>query len=104
MTCPRSCSDGGGAKSGQGKGNGLACIWEFRAHWGWTPCLRQTAVRSQRRKQGGETSLVVQSVVKSLLCNAGDAGSIPSWGIKIPQAAGRLNPRVITREPTCGNF
>ena len=31
------------------------------------------------------------SVVKNLLCNAGDMGSIPVWRTKIPQAVGQLS-------------
>ena len=39
-------------------------------------------------------------VVKNLPSNAGDAGSIPGWKIKIPHAEWQLNPRATTREPT----
>ena len=38
-------------------------------------------------------------VVKNLPSNAGDAGSIPGWGTKIPHAAGQLSPRATTTEP-----
>ena len=31
-------------------------------------------------------------VVKNLPCNAGDVGSIPGWGTKIPPAAKQLSP------------
>ena len=31
-------------------------------------------------------------VVKNPSCNAGDAGSIPGWGTKIPRAMGQLSP------------
>ena len=34
-----------------------------------------------------------------LICNAGDAGSIPGWVAKIPHAAEPLNPRTMTTEP-----
>ena len=37
-------------------------------------------------------------VVKNLSHNAGDAGSISGWGTKIPRAAGRLSPHVVTTE------
>ena len=33
--------------------------------------------------------------------NAGDTGSIPGQGTKIPHAAGQLSPRVATTEPMC---
>ena len=35
-------------------------------------------------------------VVKNLPCNAGDKGSIPGWGNKIPQAMEQLNPCATT--------
>ena len=34
-------------------------------------------------------------VVKNPPSNAGDAGSIPGWGTKIPHAAGHLSPRAL---------
>ena len=37
-------------------------------------------------------------VVKNLPSNAGDAGSIPGWGTKIPYAVGQLSLRATTRE------
>ena len=37
-------------------------------------------------------------VVKNPPSNAGDAGSIPGWGTKIPHAAGQLSLRATTRE------
>ena len=37
-------------------------------------------------------------VVKNPPSNAGDAGSIPGWGAKIPHAAGQLSPRATTTE------
>ena len=37
-------------------------------------------------------------VVKNLPSKAGDAGSIPGLGTKIPHAAGQLNPCSATRE------
>ena len=44
------------------------------------------------------TSLVVQQLVRNLPFNAGDAGSIPGQGTKIPDAAGQLSPHATTRE------
>ena len=38
-------------------------------------------------------------VVKNPPSNAGDAGSIPGQGTKIPHAAGQLGPRAATTEP-----
>ena len=37
-------------------------------------------------------------MVKNLPSNAGDAGSNPGQGTKIPHAAGQLSPRSTTRE------
>ena len=42
-------------------------------------------------------------VVKNPPSNAGDAGSIPSQGTKIPCAAGQLSPRAATTEPAHHN-
>ena len=39
-------------------------------------------------------------VVKNPPYNAGDAGSIPGQGTKIPHAAGQLSPCATTTEPT----
>ena len=37
-------------------------------------------------------------VVKNLLSNAGNVGSIPGWGTKIPYSAGQLSLHTATRE------
>ena len=37
-------------------------------------------------------------VVKNLPSNAGDSGSIPGWGTKIPHAVGQPSPRATTTE------
>ena len=37
-------------------------------------------------------------MVKNPPSNAGDTGSIPGQGTKIPHAAGQLSPRAITTE------
>ena len=42
-------------------------------------------------------------VVKNLPSNAGDVGSIPGQGTKIPHAAGQLSPRATTTELACLN-
>ena len=38
-------------------------------------------------------------VVENLSCNAGDAGSIPGRGTKIPYDTRQLSPHATTREP-----
>ena len=40
-------------------------------------------------------------VVKGLPCNAGDAGSVSSWGCKIPHASEQLSPCVPQLESWC---
>ena len=40
-------------------------------------------------------------VVKNPPCNAGDAGSIPGWGSKIPYASEQLSLSATTTETTC---
>ena len=40
-------------------------------------------------------------VVENPSCNAGDAGSIPGGGTKMPYAAGQLSPHTTTTEPRC---
>ena len=40
-------------------------------------------------------------VVKNLPSNAGDAGSIPGRGTKIPHAVGQLSLHTATTEPVC---
>ena len=42
-------------------------------------------------------------VVKSLPCNAGDTGSVPGPGTKIPHAEGPLSPSATAREPAHHN-
>ena len=37
-------------------------------------------------------------IVKNLPCNAGDVGSVPGQGTKIPLAPGQLSPQATTRE------
>ena len=39
-------------------------------------------------------------MVKNPPCNAGNTGSIPDWGTKIPHAAEQLSPHTTTFEPT----
>ena len=38
---------------------------------------------------------------KNQPCNAGDVGSIPGWGTKIPHAAEQLSLHSTTREHAC---
>ena len=42
-------------------------------------------------------------VVKNLPYNAGDAGSNPGQGTRIPHAMGQLSPRTTTTELVCLN-
>ena len=54
-----------------------------------------------KEKYGKYWDFPVGPVVKNLPSNAGDAGSIPGWGTKIPHATGQLSPHSL--EPTCHN-
>ena len=40
-------------------------------------------------------------MVKNPPANAGDVGSIPGWGTKIPHAVEQLSPWATTTEPKC---
>ena len=42
-------------------------------------------------------------LVKNPPCHAGDMGSIPGWGNKIPRAAGQLSPHTTMKDPTGHN-
>ena len=42
-------------------------------------------------------------VVENPPCNAGDEGSIPGRGTKIPHAVGQLSPRATTKDPAYRN-
>ena len=42
-------------------------------------------------------------VIKNLPGNAGDTGSTPGWGIKIPHASKRLSLHATTIEPKSHN-
>ena len=42
-------------------------------------------------------------VFKSLPSNAGDTGSIPDQGTKIPHVAGQLSPHATMKDPVCSN-
>ena len=43
-------------------------------------------------------------VVKNPSCDAGETGSTPGWGTKIPHAVGQPSPHATTREPVCHNY
>ena len=58
-------------------------------------CLQEeTSKQTNRDFPGGP-------VVKNLPYNAGDTGSIPGQGTKIPHAVGQLNPCATTTKPKC---
>ena len=42
-------------------------------------------------------------VAKNPPCNAGDVGSIPGWGTKIPRIAEWISPCPTTTQPACGS-
>ena len=53
--------------------------WSEWSIWEVIPFRKGLKIQMDRDFPGGP-------VVKNLPCNAGDAGSIPGWGTKIPQA------------------
>ena len=57
----------------------------------YTP-IRKTKIKIVRDFPGGP-------VVKNLPSNAGNTGSIPGQGTKIPHATGKLSPGATTTEP-----
>ena len=59
--------------------------------------LRRIIAQRTQPKRSSGTSLV-GLVVKTPPSNAGDAGSTPGWGTKIPHAVGQRGTRTVTRE------
>ena len=57
---------------------------------------KETARRSSKSKSW---DFLHGPVVKNQPSNAGDTGSIPGWGTKIPHATGQLSPCAATTEP-----
>ena len=47
--------------------------------------------RKKKQRRGGTWDFPGGPVVKNPPSNAGDTGSIPGWGTKIPHATGQLN-------------
>ena len=62
-------------------------------------CIRIT-ILSLKKKKNHPWDFPGGPVVKNLPCNAGDAGSIPDRGTKIPHAVGQLSPCATNSEPT----
>ena len=67
-------------------------------------CGEKGRERKGRREERINTKLKGRDfpdgpVVKNPPSNAGDVGSIPGQGTKIPHASGQLSPRATTREP-----
>ena len=59
------------------------------------PRLNQEEIENMNRSvtvKFSNRDLTGGQVVKSLPCNAGDVGSVPGWGTKIPHAAEHLSP------------
>ena len=54
-------------------------------------------------KKWAERDFPGSPVVKNLPSNAGDVGSTPGQGTKIPHATGHLSLRTTTTEPACHN-
>ena len=59
------------------------------------PRLNQEEIENMNRSvtvKFSNRDLTGGQVVKSLPCNAGDVGSVPGWGTKIPYAPGQPSP------------
>ena len=57
-------------------------------------------VKTKKKKPGNISG---GPVVKNPPCNAGDVGSIPGQGTKIPNAMKEPSPQAATTEPACHN-
>ena len=74
------------------------CVFKMQFAFGnWTHILLLLKYVNKRDFPGGP-------VVKNLPCNAGDVGSIPGWGTKIPRATEQLNLQAVTTEPMSHNW
>ena len=61
--------------------------------------LRNSVVHWLRVWDSGE--FLSSPVIKTPSSNAGDLGSIPGWGPKIPHATGQQTSCATTTEPVC---
>ena len=68
---------------------------EGLANVGWYLCV---LLSTHLKKKSEYTSLVIWWL-KNPPCNAGNAGSIPGQGTKIPHVVGQLNPHAATKTP-----
>ena len=70
----------------------LVILWEMLTHWILLIILQAIIVNPRRRIPKYLTrDFPGGPVVKNLPCHAGDAGSIPGQGTKIPHAEKQLN-------------
>ena len=69
---------------------GMSCKVEHTHMWGLSDKFSST-LRNSWDFPGGPD-------IKNPPSNAGDIGSIPGWGTKIPHAIGQLSPRATARE------
>ena len=83
----------------------LVILWEMLTHWILLIILQAIIVNPRRRIPKYLTrDFPGGPVVKNLPCHAGDAGSIPGQGTKIPHAEGQLSLHATSREkPECQN-
>ena len=84
------CHTGGGECYRHLVGRGHRCCWT-------EPTAETSGLRCQQCRSW---DFPVGPVVKNPPSNAGDAGSIPGWGTKIPHAAGQLSLRATTTGPS----
>ena len=65
---------------------------------GGARCPKSTKSEETERLRGSSWDFPGGPVVKNLPSNAGDTGSVPDWGPKIPHATGKLSPLMATKE------
>ena len=94
MSCGVLLSNGKEQTSGTGHEDPLKLMLWARVHtvgFYLYQVLEQVKAIGARDYPGGP-------VVKNPPCNAGDLGSVPGWGTKIPHAAEQLSLHIATRE------
>ena len=60
-------------------------------------------VKQKKKKKKKPGNISGGPVVKNPPCNAGDVGSVPGQGTKIPHAVKEPSPQATTPEPACHN-
>ena len=78
--------------------HGQPRFWVLEKQGGWEKQSR-AGIRDPEIRFHSTQKTIWPSVVKNPPSNAGDAGSTPGQGTKIPYTAGQLSPRSATKSP-----